>query len=168
MLCAWDVMTRDTSMKPTLLHLGLVAALVLTSACATIDRGTRQPFEVQTSPSGAIVKTDLGKGCAPTPCVIPSVSREADFTVTIEKKGYKTRSYKIMHARSEGVNANLVPNIFLTAGVGAVIDANNGANQELVPNPLVVTLEPAVGRLHSNQKTKERIIDDALGRAGQK
>ncbi|MEM6557343.1 MAG: translation initiation factor 2 [Pseudomonadota bacterium] len=153
-------------MKPIHFQIGLLLALTMTGACATIDRGTSEPFEVQTSPSGAVVKTDLGKSCAPTPCVIPGVSREADFTVTIEKKGYKTRSYKIMHARSEGVNANLVPNIFLTAGVGAVIDANNGSTQELVPNPLVVTLEPAAGTTRAEQKTREQIIDDALGRTG--
>ena len=28
--------------------------------------------------------------CEPTPCVIPNVSREADFTVTIEREGYET------------------------------------------------------------------------------
>ena len=32
-------------------------------------------------------------------------------------------------------------NVILGGGIGAILDANNGATQELVPNPLKVTLE---------------------------
>jgi hypothetical protein len=151
-------------MKVSLPHVVAACALSLTSACATIDRGTTEPFEIQTSPSGAQVRTSLGKGCAPTPCVIPNVSREADFTVSVQKEGYKTRSFKVMHARSEGTSAHLVTNVFTTAGVGAIIDANNGAMQELHPNPLIVTLEPTNDYVRTGQKPVERIIDEAYDR----
>lgn len=138
------------------------AAVLSTSACATIDRGTPQAFEIQTTPSGAQVETSLGKGCAPTPCVIPNVSREATFAVTIKKQGYKTRSYKVTHERGAGIAANLAGNIFTNAGVGAVLDANNGATQELVPNPLVVALEPEYAHARIIQKPIERIADEVL------
>lgn len=151
-------------MKVSIPHIVAVCALSMTSACATIDRGTTEPFEIQTSPSGAEVRTSLGKGCAPTPCVIPNISREADFTVSVSKEGYKTRSYKVMHARSEGTSAHLMTNVFTTAGVGAVIDANNGSMQELHPNPLIVALEPKYNYATAGQKPVERIVDDVLDR----
>ena len=149
-------------MKTAVIKIALLAALTMTSACATIDRGSKQPFEIQTNPAGAKARTSLGKGCAPTPCVIPNVSREAEFTVTIEKPGYKTRSYRIMHAQAEGMSGPLMTNIVMTAGVGAVIDANNGATQKLVPNPLVVTLEQDTVR--GAQTSTQKVADDLLDR----
>ncbi|MEO1324741.1 MAG: translation initiation factor 2 [Pseudomonadota bacterium] len=150
-------------MKTAMTKIALLAALTMTSACATIDRGTSEPFEIRTSPSGATARTSLGKGCAPTPCVIPNVSREADFTVTVEKPGYKTRSYKVMHARSEGASGHIIPNVFMTGGVGLVVDANNGSTQELVPNPLVVTLEADT---RGAQASTKRVADGLLDWVG--
>jgi len=43
--------------------------------------------------------------CEPTPCVIPKVSREAEFTVTIEKEGYKTATYNVTHEMAGGGGA---------------------------------------------------------------
>lgn len=126
------------SVKNTVLFVA-VAAL---SGCATLTRGTTEAFVVETTPGGATVTTSLGLMCSPTPCVIPKVSREASFTVTIEKEGYKTATYNVTHQMSAGGGAGMAGNVILGGGIGAIIDANNGATQELVPNPLVVVLDP--------------------------
>jgi hypothetical protein len=120
--------------------LAALSALPL-CACATLTRGTTEAFSVQTTPGGAKVTTSLGMMCEPTPCVIPKVSREAEFQVTITKPGYKTITTNVSHQTSGGGGAGMAGNVILGGGIGALIDANNGATQELVPNPLVVTLE---------------------------
>ena len=112
------------------------------TGCATITRGTKEAFVVETTPGGATVRTSLGLMCEPTPCVIPNVSREAEFTVTVEKEGYKTATYNITHQTSGGGAAGMAGNVLLGGIIGAAVDANSGATQELVPNPLRVTLEP--------------------------
>lgn len=120
----------------------IIAPLAFTlCACATVTRGTKQALEIETEPSGAVVTTSLGKGCDATPCAIPKISREAEFTVTIEKDGYKTSTHNITHQMSDGGGAGMAGNVILGGGIGAIVDANNGATQELVPNPLRVTLE---------------------------
>lgn len=123
--------------------LALLAAFALVSACATITRGTTEAFVIETEPGGATAKTSLGTMCEPTPCVIPKVSREAEFTVTIEKEGYKTATYNITHETAGGGGAAMAGNVILGGVIGAAIDGNNGATQQLVPNPLKVTLEKA-------------------------
>lgn len=147
-------------MKKTMLGATVLAALFMNTACATITRGTTEAFEVQTKPSGAKVTTSLGLSCEPTPCVIPKVSREAEFAVTIEKEGYKTGTYNITHEMSGGGGAGMAGNVILGGGIGAIIDANNGATQQLVPNPLVVELEPLEDE--SEEKSIESIAKDAL------
>ena len=118
-----------------------LAAALCASGCATITRGTNEAFTVETEPSGARATTSLGLSCEPTPCVIPRISREAEFTVTLSKEGYKTTTHNVSHQTAGGGSAGMAGNVLLGGVVGAVVDANNGATQELVPNPLRVTLE---------------------------
>ena len=123
----------------------VLACAGLVSGCATITRGTTEAFVVETEPSGATVRTSLGLMCEPTPCVIPKVSREAAFTVTIEREGYRTTTHNVTHQMSGGGGAGMAGNIILGGVMGAAVDANTGATQELVPNPLRVTLIPVDG-----------------------
>lgn len=147
-------------MKKIMMGATVLTALMMNTACATITRGTTEAFEVQTTPSGAKVTTTLGLSCEPTPCVIPKVSREAEFAVTIEKEGYKTGTYNITHEMSGGGGAGMAGNVILGGGIGALIDANNGATQQLVPNPLVVELEPIEDE--GDDQSAKDIADDAL------
>jgi hypothetical protein len=128
------------------MKLGLIAAAVAAAAglsgCATITRGTTEAFSVETTPSGASVTTSLGVMCEPTPCVIPKISREAEFTVTISKPGYLTTTHNVTHQTAGGGSAGMAGNVLLGGIIGAAVDANNGATQELIPNPLRLTLEP--------------------------
>ncbi|ABI75610.1 putative lipoprotein [Hyphomonas neptunium ATCC 15444] len=120
----------------------LLPMAVAMSACATVTRGTSEAFVVETTPSGASVATSLGLSCSPTPCVLPKVKRESEFTVTISKEGYETTTHNVTHQMSGGGGAGMAGNVILGGGIGAILDANNGSTQELVPNPLKVTLQP--------------------------
>ncbi|MDX2274369.1 MAG: PEGA domain-containing protein [Hyphomonadaceae bacterium] len=117
------------------------AALAL-SACATVTRGTRQSFTVNTVPSGAYVRLSSGEECTATPCTFARISREAEFSVTISKPGYRTTTHAITHQASGGGAAGMAGNVLLGGIIGGAIDANSGATQELIPNPLNVTLDP--------------------------
>lgn len=118
-----------------------VAALSL-GACATITRGTHQVFEVRTTPIGAEVETSNGLYCKATPCVFPGVARNSNFTVTIKKPGYKTVTTNITNTTSGDGGMGMAGNILFGGLIGAAVDGTNGAMQDLVPNPLDVTLEP--------------------------
>ncbi|MCR9270100.1 MAG: PEGA domain-containing protein [Hyphomonadaceae bacterium] len=122
-------------------HLAIACSVIALSACSTITRGTTEAFSVETDPPGAKVTTSLGTMCEPTPCVIPKVSREADFTVTIELEGYETTTHNVTHQTAGAGAAGMAGNVILGGGLGAIVDANTGATQELVPNPLVVKLK---------------------------
>jgi hypothetical protein len=121
--------------------LALTAALALAS-CATVTRGTRTAFVVETVPSGAYVRLSMGQECTSTPCTFPQISREAEFTVTISKPGYRTVTANVSHATAGAGGMGMAGNVILGGLIGAAVDANSGATQNLVPNPLVVHLEP--------------------------
>jgi len=123
----------------------LAAASLSVAGCATITRGSTEAFVIETTPGGATARTSLGTMCEPTPCVIPNVSREAEFTVTIEREGYETATFNITHETARDGAMGMAGNVLVGGVIGAAIDANSGATQELVPNPLVVTLEPLDG-----------------------
>lgn len=143
-------------MRKTLLLLPLAIAI---TGCATVTRGTTEAFLVETEPSGAAVSTSLGLSCEPTPCAIPKVKREAEFSVTIEKDGYKTTTHNITHQMSGGGGAGMAGNVILGGGIGAILDANNGSTQELVPNPLRVTLEKLTETAGSKAEV-EAVVED--------
>jgi hypothetical protein len=119
----------------------LVTTCVALASCATITRGTRQTFVVNTVPSGAHVRLSSGEVCEATPCTFPRISREAEFSVTVSKPGYRTTTHQISHETSGAGGAGMAGNVLLGGIIGGAIDANSGATQRLVPNPLMITLE---------------------------
>jgi hypothetical protein len=122
-----------------------VSAALSLCACATITRGTTQAFEVKTTPSGAAVSTTTGLNCPSTPCVFPNVPRNSNFDVTVTKPGYKTHVAKVTNTTSTGGGVGMAGNILFGGIIGAAVDGTNGAMQDLTPNPLEITLEPADG-----------------------
>lgn len=123
------------------LSVALAATLALAS-CATITRGTTTAFVVETIPSGAYVRLSTGQECNSTPCTFARISREAEFTVLIQKAGYRDVTANVSHQTSSGGGMGMAGNVILGGIIGAAVDANSGATQNLVPNPLVVHLEP--------------------------
>ncbi|MCF8507855.1 MAG: PEGA domain-containing protein [Hyphomonadaceae bacterium] len=136
--------------------LKIIAAIAAASslcACATITRGTTQAFEVRTTPAGASVETSNGLYCKSTPCVIPNVARNSNFTVTVTKPGYKTVTTNVTNANLGGGTANLAGNILVGGIIGIGVDASNGSLQDLVPNPLILELEPETPALTAAPNT---------------
>lgn len=119
----------------------VVALLAPLAACATITRGTTQAFTVETEPNGATVTTSNGLNCPSTPCTFARVRRESEFTVTISKPGYRTTTHTVTHQTAGGGGAAMAGNVLVGGIIGGALDANNGATQDLVPNPLRVVLE---------------------------
>jgi hypothetical protein len=118
----------------------LIAAIAAsTAACATVTRGTKQDFAVQSEPAGAAFKTDHGFSCE-TPCTM-KLPRKTEFEATISKPGYKTATVRVTNGMSSAGTAGMVGNVLIGGILGVGIDAASGATLDLNPNPLVVTLE---------------------------
>src|SRR3954469_25128586 len=108
------------------LALAGVGALSLT-ACATVTRGTKQTWTVETEPGGAAVKTSNGFECGQTPCTF-KIKRNASFEVTIDKQGYKSWKGQVKHQTSgAGVATTVGGNAILGGLVGLGVDAASGA-----------------------------------------
>jgi hypothetical protein len=122
-------------------QIAILATLAMAaSGCATITRGTSEAFTVESEAPGAQVQTSNGLSCIATPCTFGKVKRNSDFTVTVSMEGYVSTTHNVTHQTSGGGGAGMAGNVLLGGLIGAVVDANNGATQELVPNPLRVTL----------------------------
>jgi len=118
-----------------------MAVAGLLTGCATVTRGSKQTWTVQTEPSGAAITTSNGFSCSQSPCTF-KVKRKANFDVTIQKPGYKTWKGAVKHQTSGGGVATTIAGNALVGGlIGLGVDAASGATQELKPNPLVVKLE---------------------------
>ncbi|WP_298328722.1 PEGA domain-containing protein [Asticcacaulis sp.] len=126
------------------LALAGVAAMLAVSGCATITRGTNDVFVVETFPVGASVKTSNGYFCDSTPCSL-KMPRKSEFTVTITKAGYKTWTGNVTNKVSGAGGAGMAGNVLVGGIIGAAVDGSNGSMLDLVPNPLVVTLEKEDG-----------------------
>ena len=122
--------------------LGALVFAVAASGCASIIRGTKQDFTVETTPPGAQAALSTGETCAATPCTLRRPRKEG-FTVTLSMPGYQTSTHTIDHHWTRnGIVTGMVGNALIGGLIGVGVDAANGANQDLIPNPLAVTLEP--------------------------
>ena len=132
-------------MKINLARAAGLAVLGLASlqlgACATVVRGTKQKFTIQSSPPAAEAKTSLGVTCT-TPCTFKT-DRKTRFTVTVSKDGYETQTVPVgRHMTKDGGIITFGGNWVIGGAIGMGIDATSGAMFDLWPNPLIVTLKP--------------------------
>jgi hypothetical protein len=119
----------------------IVAGLCLgLGACATVTRGASDTWTVNTEPSGAAVKTTNQFFCEATPCTF-KMARKSEFDVTISKAGFKTWTGHVTHHVSGAGGAGMAGNVLIGGLIGIGVDAYSGAMNDLVPNPLTVTLE---------------------------
>ena len=119
----------------------ITAAALLSTACATITRGSTEAWTVETDPSGATVRTSAGYACEATPCTW-KLPRKTAFEVTISKPGYKTVQTQVVSTISTAGGAGMAGNVILGGLIGATVDLTTGAMKDLKPNPLTVKLEP--------------------------
>ena len=110
--------------------------------CATVTRGTTTTISVVSEPPGASVKTSNGFACSPTPCGM-KVPRKDGFDVTVSKDGFQPVTSHVRAVVSGGGGAGFAGNIVAGGLIGMAVDGSNGSMNDLVPNPVKVTLEPA-------------------------
>lgn len=132
-----------TSTQKRALRALIVAAIAAQSAaCATVTRGTKEAFTVESEPAGAsVTSTQPDVHCDATPCTF-KIPRKSEFSITIAKPGYKTVNTNVTNQVSSGGAAGMAGNVLVGGIIGIGVDAASGATKELKPNPLHVVLEP--------------------------
>lgn len=110
------------------------------SACATVTRGANDVLEINTTPAGAQVQTSNGLSCGSTPCGL-KMKRRSELTVKITREGCIPVEVAVSNRTAGAGGAALAGNVLVGGVIGLGVDAATGASQELVPNPIEVTLE---------------------------
>lgn len=118
-----------------------ISLLLLLTACASVTRGTREEFVIESQPEGAKASLSSGQMCI-TPCTL-KLKRKHSFSVRIEKDGFMPAEASVdSHVAAAGV-AGFVGNVLAGGIIGTGVDVVSGATKGLTPNPLTVTLAPA-------------------------
>lgn len=115
-------------------------SIVILNGCASITRGTKDVFAIDTTPVGVSATLSNGFYCT-TPCSF-TLPRKEGFVVTLKKEGYETVTANISPKRAGSGSAGMAGNIILGGLIGVAVDSSTGAMNDLFPNPLVVTLIP--------------------------
>ena len=110
------------------------------SGCATVTRGTNDALVVNSSPQGAQVELSNGMSCTSTPCVF-RLPRKSNLAVKVSKAGCQTVTTNVTHKTAGSGAAGVAGNVVLGGVIGLGVDAISGASQDLVPNPVEVTLQ---------------------------
>ncbi len=93
------------------------------------------PFIVRSVPPGAAVRFSTGETCT-TPCTVDKPS-DSQFSITVSQAGFKTSTIKIGSNIQRLIEYNKARG-WSEAQMGSL----HLAKQQLVPNPVDVTLEP--------------------------
>ena len=122
---------------------GLLLCVASLSACATITRGTRQWYVIETDPVGAQIALSSGQTCV-SPCRL-KLKRRPGFTVTATMDGYEPAEATVDSRIRGGGVAGAAGNLLVGGIVGGIVDGTNGSMNDLVPNPLRITMTPVGG-----------------------
>lgn len=149
-------------MRKLLTLMILAGALLVTSACATITRGTTDTLVIESEPPNAIASISPVNLQCKTPCSI-KLPRNQTAIVTIEKDNYESVTVNVTPQISGGGGAGMAGNIIFGGIIGAGVDAGSGAMNDLKPNPIQVKLEkkeasPAATQTTTADRLKE--LDD--------
>lgn len=117
---------------------GVLLCVASLSACATITRGTRQNYVIETDPPGANIQLSTGQQCV-SPCTL-RLKRKDEFTVTATMEGYEPAEAQVESNVRAGGAAGMAGNLIAGGIIGGVVDATNGSMNDLVPNPLRITM----------------------------
>ena len=120
-------------------NLILIFLVVALTGCASITRGTKDGFAIETSPTGVKATLSNGFSCI-TPCAL-LLPRKEGFVVTFEKDGYETVTANVIPKQAGAGSAGMAGNLILGGLIGVAVDSSTGAMKDLYPNPLVVTLQ---------------------------
>lgn len=117
----------------------IALASILVSGCASITRGTKEVFVVDSMPQDAEVRLSSGQ-VGRTPASF-EVGRRDTLTVFVSKPGFKSRTVIVQSEVGGGGGAAMAGNVIFGGIIGAGVDAGTGAMYEHKPNPLIVQLE---------------------------
>lgn len=121
-------------------HLVAISCLLALGGCATAVRGYRQYWEIDSTPSAAVVSLSNGVRCT-APCKI-KLPRKHGFAVEVCKSGYRAERAHVASHLSKTGSAMIAGNAVLGGVVGAGTDVALGSNRDLRPDPMHVALEP--------------------------
>ena len=110
------------------------------SGCATITRGSKDFFEIDSAPVGVSVAQSNGLNCV-TPCAI-ELPRKYPFTATFSLEGFKPLTAEVVPKQATAGTAGMAGNIIFGGLIGVVADSTTGEMKDLYPNPLIVKLAP--------------------------
>jgi PEGA domain len=117
----------------------LFALIVCLTSCATMSRGAHDTLTVVSQPSGANVVLSSGEqGVTPTTFI---KGRRENFTVTVSKAGYSSRTVNV-ESRVSAAGRGRTRDVILGGPLGVTVDAVSGAYNSLYPNPVSVRLLP--------------------------
>ena len=119
--------------------IAMIFLIILISGCASITRGTKDGFSIQTTPHGALATLSNGLSCT-TPCAL-ILPRKEGFVVTLEKEGYSTVTTNVVPKQAGAGSAGMAGNVLVGGLIGVAVDSSTGAMKDLYPNPLVITLQ---------------------------
>lgn len=122
--------------------LSVFTLIFLATGCATITRGSKEAYGVETTPSGADAEITVNGAlfrCV-TPCSV-KVPRRPPLQVRITKVGFKEINTTVSSSVQGAGAAGMAGNVVLGGLIGAAVDAGTGAMHGHKPNPLVVELE---------------------------
>ena len=117
----------------------LLLSIFVLSSCATITRGTKDTFVINSNPSGATAITSHGYTCV-TPCSL-NLPRKENFVVTVRKTGYCDVQATVASSTGTAGKVDMAGNILMGGIIGLGADAMTGATKDLIPNPLDIVLE---------------------------
>lgn len=117
---------------------GVLLCAASLSACATVTRGTRQNYTIETDPAGAQIALSTGQTCT-SPCRL-RLPRKHDFTVTARMEGYETATASVDSRIRAGGVAGAAGNILVGGIIGGIVDGSNGSMRDLMPNPLRISM----------------------------
>lgn len=130
----------------------MVSLAFLAGGCASIVKGTTQAIPVASSPSGADVRLD-GNHVGQTPVSV-EVKRKSDHLMTIEKAGYQPESIAI----TRNIGGAVFGNIIAGGLVGWGVDAISGAQYNLTPATINVSLKPSAGGTRADVNESSAVI----------
>lgn len=121
-------------MRIVILGISTLASAVLLNGCATVVNGSHQDVAFSTVPEGSAVKVFGGPNCV-TPCKM-KLLRKNSVRVDVTQAGYKP-AYVLMRSKAGGATFG---NVLAGGLIGVVVDASNGSNNFLSPDPLKLRL----------------------------
>ena len=121
-------------MRIGILGVSTLVSAILLSGCATVVNGSHQDVAFSTVPEGSAIKVFGGPNCV-SPCKL-KLMRKNSIRVDITQAGYKP-SYVLMRSKAGGATFG---NVLAGGIIGVVVDASNGSNNFLSPDPLKLKL----------------------------